>query len=78
MGLVVSKILRYRQTDRHNHRHFVTLCKDKVNVLLKTALNSDISFQTGRVDCDTAPYTDDDVELPSATLTYEGNILLHG
>jgi predicted enzyme related to lactoylglutathione lyase len=30
-----------------------------------------ISFQTGRVDCDSAPYTDDDVELPGPNMDYE-------
>ena len=30
------------------------------------------SFRWGRHDCDTAPYSDDDVELPAATLGYEG------
>ena len=30
-----------------------------------------ISFQTGRVDCPTAPYTDVDVKLPAVHLNYE-------
>jgi len=30
-----------------------------------------LTLQTGRVDCDTAPYTDVDVGLPSSDLTYE-------
>jgi len=33
--------------------------------------DSGLVFQWGRVDCDTAPYTDVDVGLPSATLDYD-------
>ena len=32
--------------------------------------DSGLVFQWGRVDCDTAPYTDVDVGLPSATLAH--------
>jgi len=35
-----------------------------------TVSDIDLTFQTGRVDCATAPYTDADVQLPGPHLTY--------
>jgi len=36
-----------------------------------TVPSLNLTFQTGRVDCDTAPYTDDDVHLPGPHMTYD-------
>ena len=48
-----------------------------IDLLLSHIFKVDLTFQTGRVDCATAPYTDADVQLPGPHLTYAGKLYIN-